>query len=236
MSCWLLTPASGQIGKSLKKIKKEIDKGKEVLGEGGLSQEEVVAGLKEALTKGAKTGSDKASEVDGFLRNPSIKIPFPKEAKMVADALKKIGMEKEVEKFVETLNKSAEMAAREAKPIFVDAIKEMSVKDAWGILNGKDKQGATNYLKESSSDKLAKKINPIISKSLDATGATRYYKDLIERYNKLPFVTKKKTDLNEYATQKTLDGLFFLVGEEEEKIRDNPAARTSALLKKVFNK
>ena len=154
----------------------------------------------------------------------------------MADALKRIGMEKEVKRFVKTLNRSAEMAASEAKPIFVDAIKEMSVKDAWGILNGADKQGATNYLKESSSDKLTKKINPIISKSLDATDATRYYKDLIKRYNKLPFVTKKNADLNEYATQKTLDGLFFLVGEEEAKIRDNPAARTSDLLKKVFNK
>ncbi len=229
----MVVPASAQLKKSIKKVKKELSDIK--LSKEELSKDEVVAGLKEALVKGAEEGSNKASEVDGFLKNPEIKIPFPKDTRKVADALTKIGMEKEVNKFVKTLNRSAELAAGEAKPIFVDAIKEMSVIDAWGILNGEDKQGATNYLKNSSSERLTERISPIVSKALDSTEATKYYRKLIKRYNKLPFVTKKNADLSEYATQKTLDGLFFLVGQEEMKIRDNPAARTSDLLMKVFN-
>ncbi|MCP4456806.1 MAG: DUF4197 domain-containing protein, partial [Cytophagales bacterium] len=233
-TCCLVVSTSGQISKTLKKAQDEVDKVKEESGVGGLSKEEIVAGLKEALVKGARKGSDKASKVDGFLKNPDIKIPFPKDAKKVAVALEKIGMEKDVERFVKTLNRSAEMAAAEVKPIFVDAIKVMSVNDAVGILNGEDKRGATNYLKNSSSNELRERIGPLISKTLDETDATKYYKALIKKYNKLPFVTKKNANLDEYATQKTLDGLFFLVGAEEEKIRDNPAARTSDLLKKVF--
>jgi len=224
----LLAPASAQINEAFKKVTREI-------GRTDLSAEDIGAGLKEALLKGVKNGSDKAAAVDGFFRNPAIKIPFPRDAKKAADALKNIGMEKEIKNFVKTLNRSAEMAAGEAKPIFVDAIKEMSIEDAWGILNGNDNQGATNYLKESTSDKLFEKMSPIVSRALESTDATKYYRDLIKRYNKIPFVKKKNADLSEYATQKTLDGLFYLVGEEEEKIRENPAARTSDILRRVFN-
>ena len=208
---------------------------KNKIGSGELSKDEIAMGLKEVLVKGAQSGLDKASAVDGFLKNPKIKIPFPKDARKVASSLKKIGMENEVKKFVRTLNRSAEMAAGEVKPVFVDAIKDMSIKDAVGILYGQDQQGATNYLKGSSSERLTQSIGPIISKALDATDATKYYKELIKAYNGLPFVKKKNADLDEYATQKTLDGLFFLVGEEEKKIRKNPSARTSDLLRKVFN-
>ena len=235
LSYVMIVPVSGQLSKTIKKAKKEVNKASKVLGSGDLSADEIGAGLKEALLKGAQNGSDKAAAVDGFFKNPEIKIPFPKDAKKVATSLKKIGMQDEVRKFVKTLNRSAEMAAGEAKPIFVDAIKEMSIKDAVGILNGEDQQGATNYLKSSSSEKLTKKISPIITKALQATDATKYYKELITAYNNLPMVQKKNADLGEYATQKTLDGLFFLVGEEEKQIRNNPAARTSDLLKKVFN-
>jgi hypothetical protein len=108
------------------------------------------------------------------------------------------------------------------------------MKDAWGILNGEDQQGATNYLKESTSDELTNKIMPIMEAALSTTQATKYYDDLISAYNKLPLVEKRDPDLSGYATQKTLDGLFHLVGKEELKIRQDPAARTTDLLKKVF--
>jgi len=234
LSVGILDSSSGQINQKLKNLKKEVSEVKKVTAGSGLSGDEISSGLKEALLKGVKKGSDKASEVDGFLKNPAIKIPFPKDARKVADALKRLGMEKEVKRFVKTLNRSAEMAAKEAKPIFVDAIKEMSIEDAWSVLNGEDKQGATNYLKNSTSEKLTKKITPIVTSSLEKTSATKYYKDLIERYNKLPMVKKKDPDLTAYATRKTLNGLFYLVGEEEAKIRNNPAERTTDVLKKVF--
>ena len=233
LSCFLLPPVSGQLNKTLKKAKKaKIEK---KMDSGSLSKDEVSAGLKEALLIGAEKGVERASTIDGFLKNPLIKIPFPEDAKKVASSLQKIGMEKEVKKFVRTLNRSAEMAAREANPIFIEAIKEMSIKDAVNILKDEDKQGATNYLKASSTEKLTKRIKPIISKALDSTDATKYYKELMKAFNRLPMMKKKSTDLDAYATQKTLDGLFFLVGAEEKNIRENPRARTSDLLKEVFN-
>jgi hypothetical protein len=127
------------------------------------------------------------------------------------------------------------LAAKEAKPIFVAAVKGMTINDAWSILNGEDKQGATNYLRKSTSDELAKKFTPIIESALSATKATNYYSDLISAYNKLPMVEKRNPDLVDYATQKTMDGLFTLIGKEELKIREDPAARTSDILVKVFN-
>lgn len=210
------------------------DMAEDIITDGKLSPEDISAGLKEALVKGVTTGSDEASKLDGFYKNPKIKIPFPKEAKKMAKTLKKIGLKKEVNRFVMTLNRGAESAAKEAKPVFLAAVKSMTIEDAVSILNGSDKQGATNYLKKSTSEELTAKFKPIISKSLESTHATKYYGDLVKRYNKLPMVKKQNADLEAYATQKTLDGLFYLIGQEELKIRENPAERTSDLLKKVF--
>ena len=211
----------------LKKIKDKVTGGK-------LSTEEVASGLKEALTKGVSKGSDEVSKADGFFKNPAIKIPFPPEVKQVESTLRKMGMDKQVDEFVLSLNRAAEDAAKEAKPIFVSAIKKMTIEDAWSILKGKDDE-ATKYLNKTTSTQLKEKFKPVIKASLDKVNATKYYKDLITAYNKVPLVKKVNPDLDTYATDKATDGLFVMIAKEEKNIRENPGARTTELLKKVFS-
>lgn len=206
----------------------------DALGSGTpLTTAEVAEGLKEALIKGISNGSDMASQVDGYFKNPSIKIPFPPEVKKVEDKLRQLGLGGEVDKFVTTLNRGAEDAAKEAKPIFISAIKAMTIQDAWAILKG-DKNAATEYLKRTTSGQLREKFTPVIANSLNKVNATRYYGDIVNTYNKVPFVEKVNPDLTSYATTKAMDGLFLLIADEEKKIREDPLARTSELLKKVF--
>lgn len=204
-----------------------------VSGAAPLTKAEVVAGLKEALEKGTLEGTQLASQVNGYLKNPQIKIPFPPDAQKVEQKLRQIGMGNEVDRFIETLNRAAEEAADEAKPIFINAIRSLTIEDAWGILKGHN-HAATDYLQRTTSDQLKGKFQPIISNALSKTNATRYYSDLITAYNKIPFVEHMNPDLEVYATDKAIEGLFFLVSKEEEKIRENPAARTTELLRKVF--
>jgi hypothetical protein len=213
----------GQI--SLKKLKKALE------GE-AVSTEEVAQGLKEALTNGVSKGSDLVSQV-GYFKNPEIKIPFPPEVKQVESTLRQIGLGDEVDKFILTLNRGAEDAAKEAKPIFVEAVKQMTIQDAWAILRGDD-DAATQYLKKSTSDMLKEKFKPIIQNSLSKVNATKYYSDLVNSYNRIPLVQKVNPDLDEYATDKAIAGLFVMIAKEEKNIRENPLARTSELLKKVF--
>ena len=198
-----------------------------------LTTAEVAEGLKEALIKGISTGSDLASQVDGYFGNPAIKILFPPEVKKVEDRLRQVGLGSEVDKFVMTLNRGAEDAAKEAKPIFISAIKSMTIQDAWSILNGAD-NAATEYLKRTTSTQLREKFSPVIANSLNKVNATKYYGDLVNTYNKIPFVEKVSPDLTGYATTKAMDGLFLLIADEEKKIREDPIARTTELLKKVF--
>jgi hypothetical protein len=216
---------NGQI--NLKKIKKAI-------GVESVSTEEVAAGLKEALTNGASKGSDKISQVDGYFKNPEIKIPFPPETKQVETKLRQMGMGGEVDKFILALNRGAEDAAKEAKPIFVSAIKQMTIDDAWKILRG-EKDEATQYLKRTTTPQLTEKFKPVIKASLEKVNATRYYSDLVNTYNKIPFVTKVNPNLDDYATGKAIDGVFVMIAKEEKLIRDDPGARTTDLLKKVFS-
>jgi hypothetical protein len=198
-----------------------------------LTTAEVTEGLKEALIKGISNGSDMASQMDGYFRNPSIKIPFPPEVKKVEDKLRQLGLGGEVDKFVMTLNRGAEDAAKEAKPIFISAIKSMTIQDAWAILRGDD-NAATEYLKRTTSAQLREKFTPVIANSLNKVNATKYYGDIVNTYNKVPFVEKVNPDLTSYATTKAMDGLFLLIADEEKKIREDPVARTTELLKKVF--
>jgi hypothetical protein len=198
-----------------------------------LSEEEIGMGLKEALSVGINLGADKASGLDGYFLNPKIKIPFPPEVQKVEKTLRGIGLGNEVDKFVLALNRGAEDAAKEAKPIFISAIKQLTIKDAINILRG-DKDAATQFLKRTTSLQLIQAFEPFIIKSLEKTQATKNYSDLATSYNKVPFVSKVNPDLKAYATQKAIDGLFLLVAEEEAKIRENPMARTSDLLKRVF--
>ena len=198
-----------------------------------LTTEEVAGGLKEALINGISKGAGKASALDGYFLNPKIKIPFPSEAKKVENTLRDIGLGNEVDKFIKTLNRGAEEAAKEAKPIFVSAIKSMTIEDAWGILKG-EPDAATQYLKRTTSTQLTQKFQPIIHNALQKVNATKYYGDLVTRYNKIPLVKKVNPDLDAYATEKAIEGLFLLIAEEEANIRANPVARTTELLKKVF--
>ena len=198
-----------------------------------LTTEEVVQGLKEALINGITEGSAKASAVDGYLGNPKIRIPFPPDVQRVESKLRDIGLGGQVDRFIETLNHGAEEAAKEAKPIFVSAIRSMTVEDAWGILRG-DRHAATQYLERKTSAQLKSKFQPVIKRALDKTSATKYYGDIINTYNKIPFVDKADPDLENYATDRALDGLFKLIADQEEKIREDPIARTTELLKKVF--
>jgi hypothetical protein len=194
---------------------------------------EVGAGLKEALIKGISKGSDQVSQLDGYFKNPKIKIPFPPGVQKVETKLRQLGLDSQVDKFVMTLNRGAEDAAKSAKPIFVSAITSMTIADAWNILKG-EKNAATNYLKKTTSDQLIQKFRPVMASSLDKVNATKYYADVIGTYNKIPFVDKVNPDLKEYATQKAVDGLFFMIAKEEKNIREDPIARTTELLKKVF--
>lgn len=206
---------------------------KEVMGEQELTKEEVASGLKQALEKGAISGTNEASRVDGYFGNQFIKIPFPEDAQKVEEKLRQIGLGNEVDKFVLTLNRAAEAAADEAKPIFINAITSLTIQDAWGILRG-DEHAATDYLKRTTSAQLKNSFQPIINNALNSTNATKYYSDLITAYNKIPFVERKNPDLEGYATDKAIEGLFYLVAQEEERIRENPVARTTELLRRVF--
>ncbi|MGC3947584.1 MAG: DUF4197 domain-containing protein [Chryseolinea sp.] len=218
---------SAQINQTIGDINKSIG------SEAPLSTAEVADGLKEALIKGISTGSDLASAMDGYFKNPEIKIPFPPEVKKVEDKLRQIGLGNEVDKFVMTLNRGAEDAAKEAKPIFIEAIRQMTIQDAWSILKGND-DAATQYLKRTTSGLLKEKFKPVINNSLQKVNATRYYSDIVNTYNKIPLTEDVNPNLDDYATDKAIEGLFVMIAKEEKNIRENPLARTTDLLKKVF--
>ncbi len=198
-----------------------------------LTSVEVTSGLREALIQGITKGSNNASKKDGYFKNSLIKIPFPPDAIKVANTLRDLGLGREVDRFIITLNRGAEDAAKSAKPIFVSAIKQMTIQDAWGILKGEN-NAATQYLQKTTSEPLYNSFKPIIKNSLETVNATKYYGDLVSRYNQVPFVDKVNPDLDDYATNLAMEGLFKLVANEEANIRKNPVARTSDLLKKVF--
>ncbi|MGI4872754.1 MAG: DUF4197 domain-containing protein [Janthinobacterium lividum] len=199
----------------------------------GLTNTEAASGLKEALIQGITKGSDQASQPDGFNLNKLIRIPFPPDAQRVATTLRSIGLGSQVDKFELSLNRGAEDAAKSAKPIFINAIKSLTFTDVWNILTGQ-KDAATQYLKRTTTTQLTTAFSPIMQQSLAKVDATKYYTSLTATYNKLPLVTPVQTDLTTYATGKAVDGLFTLIAQEEADIRQNPVARTTSLLKKVF--
>ena len=199
----------------------------------GLSNADAASGLKEALLQGIGKGADQASQPDGFYLNRLIRIPFPPDAQRVANTLRSIGLGSQVDKFELSLNRGAEDAAKSAKPIFISAIKSLTFTDVWNILTGQ-KDAATQFLKRTTSSQLVSAFSPIMQQSLDQVGATRYYTQLAGSYNQLPLVQKVQPDLNQYATGKAVDGLFTLIAQEEANIRENPIARTTELLRRVF--
>jgi len=200
---------------------------------GGLSNGDIASGLREALTKGISKGSDQASALNGYYKNPLLRLAFPPEAQNVANKLRQLGFNKQVDQFELSLNRAAEDAAKKAKPVFVKAITSMSITDAVGILRGQN-DAATQYLRRTSGQELVREFTPIIDSTLAKNNATRHYTDLTTIYNRLPFVQRVNPNLTEYATNRAVDGLFLLVAQEEQKIRENPLERTSDLLKRVF--
>ncbi len=205
----------------------------DILGSDELTTDQVAAGLKEALVKGVSKGSVQASQLDGYFKNPQIRIPFPPDVQKVESKLRQIGLDKEVDRFIMTLNRGAEEAAKQAKPIFVAAVKSMTIEDAWAILKGEE-NAATNYLRRTTTEQLKIKFEPVVAAALDKTSATKYYSDIVTTYNKIPFIEKVNPDLNDYATDQAIEGLFTLIAKEEKNIREDPLARTTDLLKKVF--
>lgn len=217
--------STAQINKLLKDV---------TSGQSPLSQEQVAAGLKEALEQGIVKGTDLASMTDGYFKNELIKIMLPEDAKKVERTLRQMGLGGEVDRALLAINRGAESAAIEAKPIFINAVKQMNITDAIGILKG-EQSAATDFLRRTTNTQLVELFKPKIQASLDEVGATKYYADLASSYNKIPFSKQKiDPDLNAYVTQKAIDGLFILIAEEEKNIRENPLGRTSDLMKKVF--
>lgn len=200
-----------------------------------LTKEQIALGLKEALVKGAVNGSSIVSKVNGYYENPSIKILFPPEAQKVESKLRDIGMGNLVDDLIEKVNHSAEDAAKEAAPIFKSAITSMTIADAMNILMGSN-TAATDYLKQTTSNALYNKFEPIIVENLNKRGALDAWTNVVTNYNKIPFVQKLNPSLQDHVTNKAMDGLFQMIAKEEALIRKDPFQRTSDLLKKVFAK
>jgi hypothetical protein len=199
----------------------------------GPGNDQTIAGLKEALSIGTGHAVTATSKTNGYFGNQAIKILMPEKIQKVADVLGRMGYQKEVDDFVLSMNRAAEKAAPQAKSIFVDAIHQMTIEDARKILDGSD-TAATDYFKAKTSGKLYEAFQPIVSSTMNEVGTTRSYKEMMGKYTALPFAGAESLDLDRYVTNKALDGLFYLVGQEEIRIRTDPAARVTDLLKSVF--
>ncbi|NBW30054.1 MAG: DUF4197 domain-containing protein [Flavobacteriales bacterium] len=201
-----------------------------------LTNEEVISGLKEALNVGIKNAVNLSSVTDGFLKNDVIRLPFPPDAIKVREKAINFGLSKQVATFEETLNRAAEEATKKALPIFIDAIKNMSVSDGFSILKGGD-GAATKFLKSQTSNQLVIAFAPVVKEATTKVQLTAYWNPIITRYNSAMTLSggqKLDPDLDAYITQKAIDGLFYLVETEENKIRKDPLARVSDILVKVF--
>jgi len=201
---------------------------------GTLTNDEMVAGLKEALGQGTRFAVDQLGRDGGFLDDPSVRIPMPKSLAWVEKSLRMLHQDKLADEFVASMNHAAERAVPEAASIFSDAIGQMSLEDARGILSGPD-DAATEYFRRTTSTALTARMRPIIEQATASTGVTASYKKMMSKAGGLTgLLSPDATDLDGYVTEQTLDGLFLMVAEEEKRIRENPLARTSELLKKVF--
>ncbi len=199
-----------------------------------LSTSTIANGLKEALRVGTERGTAKLSSPDGFFKDAAIKILMPEEAKKVEQRLRSIGLGKQVDNAILSMNRAAEDASKSATPIFINAIKQMSIQDATGILRGGD-FAATNFLKSKTTNNLTEAFRPFIEQSLAKVNATKYWNTIFSAYNQFS-LQKVNTDLSAYVTQKSLEGIFHEIGLQEQKIRKDPMAQTTELLKKVFGK
>ena len=218
---------------SLDKLKSVANKAQEVISPKSLTVEEITRGLKEALIIGASESSLNASKEGGFNNNLLIRIPFPKDANIMKEMLLKVGMQSQIDEFEYILNLAAEEASNFSKQIFINAIQEMTIEDALSILQGND-DAATNYLKKTTSKKLYITFKPVILRSINKVRLSVSWSSLAERYNAIPLTKDINCDLEDYVTNKVIEGLFILIAQEEKNIRNNPKARVSEILHKVF--
>src|SRR5690242_17443761 len=223
---------SGKLGSLFKKAQTVIKSSNS--SSGSLSTDEIVSGLKEALSLGAQKSTDKLSATNGFFKDAAVKILLPKEVQAIENKMKLLRMGKLVDNAVLSMNRAAEDASKSAGPIFLSAIKQMTVTDALQILRGTD-TAATAYLRRTTTPQLTEAFKPVIETSLKKVDATKYWKDVFTAYNR--FSSKPiDTDINSYVTSKALDGIFHYVAAEEISIRQNPSERVTDILKKVFAK
>ena len=197
------------------------------------TKDEVAKGLREALVVGADKATESASAKDGFYANKVISIPFPAEAEKMKKTLQKAGMQSQITDFEKSINSAAELSTKQVLIIFIDAITNMSIHDAFKILKGEN-TAATSYLRKQTNAQLYNKIKPIAKKAIQQVEVTKYWNPLVKTYNTFPFSKAVNPDLEDYVTNKTIEGIFVLIANKEKEIRNNPKARTSALLQKVF--
>ena len=222
-----VNPAAAQFDKLLK------DFGGKLPSVGGLNDAKIGSGLQEALKVGTENAVQQTSAVDGFLMNKAIKILMPRPLLAMEQPLRLVGYGPQIDEFVVGMNRAAEKAVPFAKDIFWDAIGEMTFDDARKILNGSD-TAATDYFKAKTSKKLHAAFKPSVTEVMDQVGVNQQYNTLVGKYKDVPFSKNIAFDVNQYVTEKATDGIFFVVGQEEKKIRTNPAARVTDLLKEVF--
>jgi hypothetical protein len=202
-------------------------------GEQGPTEEDIVKGLKEALEIGTNNAVALVSRYDGYFKNPKIKIPLPENVQKGEKFLRGIGFSRQVDEFELSMNRAAERAAPKAKSIFWDAIKKMTFTDARKILDGRE-DAATSYFRQKTSPQLYSAFKPVVNQAMSEVGVTQAYQSVDQKIRALPFTESLSFDLDQYVTDKALDGLFLMLAEEEKKIRQDPAARVTDLLKKVF--
>ena len=198
-----------------------------------LSQKDAVEGLKQALTQSAKAAVDRLGVTDGFLGNPKVRIPLPGALQKVEGVMRTLGMSKHPDNLIVAMNRVAEKATAEATPLMVEAVENMSVEDAGKILAGGD-DAATQYFRSTMSEELTQKFLPVVKEATSQVGLMKKYNDFAGKGVKFGLVAEKDAQIENYVTQKTLNGLFLIMAEEERTIRNDPGSQANALLQKVF--
>jgi hypothetical protein len=222
-----ISPAHAGFGDILESLRKAVQ------GSKGLTEDKIIDGLKEALQIGSTNAVETVSQIGGYYERPDIKIPLPGAIQKVENILRSAGYGAHLDAFEMSMNRAAEKAAPEARGIFWDAIKQMNISDARKILEGRDNE-ATLYFKDKTYDRLSEVFKPMIREAMSEVGVTRKYQDIDAMIRSMPFMENLSFDLNGYVNRGALDGLFFMLAEEERKIRQDPAARVTDLLKEIF--
>jgi len=232
--CFSFLSLHAQLGKLIKKVDSSFTSRQNSVNPSlAPNNVEIQTGLKQALQKGLMDGIGLVSAKDGFLKNASIMISFPPEAKRMETTLRELGLDHLCDDVIQSMNHAAEDACKKAGPIFLGALNQMSFKDATGILNGKD-NAATEYFQKATTESLKKAFRPQVDSALNRVNANLYWNKASTTYNKVPFVNKINTDLGDYVTTQSIVGLFFTIAQQELKIRKDINARTTPLMKKVF--